>query len=95
MLDSYPVIVEQVLCRICSEYLEMPGLRLTQKQAQRLWGLDEQTCGEALHLLLEARFLQQTRDATFIRVTDGPAGFPLHEIVRGALRPKEQPMPVH
>ena len=35
---------EQVLHRIYSEYLEMPGMRLTRPQAQRLWGLEEQSC---------------------------------------------------
>jgi hypothetical protein len=33
-----------VLQRIYSEFLEMLGLRLTWKQAQRLWGLDAATC---------------------------------------------------
>src|SRR5688572_20900769 len=37
-------ISDQMLHRIFSEYLEMPGLRLTRRQAQRLWGLDEETC---------------------------------------------------
>ena len=40
-LHSPPILTEQVLSRVCGEYLEMAGLRLTQKQAQRLWGLDE------------------------------------------------------
>ena len=29
--------------RVRGEFLEMPGLRLTRAQAQRLWGLDEET----------------------------------------------------
>ena len=36
------VLSEQVLHRICAEYVEMPGLRLSRKQAQRLWGIDEE-----------------------------------------------------
>ena len=63
---------EGTLGRICSEYLEMPGLCLTLKQAQRLWGLDEETCGKALALLVEARFLIQTRGDMYRRLTDGP-----------------------
>jgi hypothetical protein len=62
---------EGTLGRICSEYLEMPGLCLTLKQAQRLWGLDEETCRKALALLVEAGFLIQTRDM-YRRLTDGP-----------------------
>ncbi len=46
-----------MLRRIRSEYLEMPGLCLTLKQAQRLWALDEETCREAIQLLVEAKFL--------------------------------------
>jgi hypothetical protein len=85
MPDSYPGPVEQTLCRICAEFLEMPGLRVTRSQAQRLWGLDEQTCGQVLDVLLEAGFLQRTRNETYTRLTDGPPGVSLPDIVRGAL----------
>ena len=38
MSDSLtPESRDSILRRICGEYLEMPGLRLTQPQAQRLW----------------------------------------------------------
>jgi hypothetical protein len=36
-----------------AEFLEMPGLRLTKKQAQRLWAIDADTC-EAVFAALEA-----------------------------------------
>ena len=85
MPDSSSVAAEQMLCRICAEFLEMPGLRLTRPQAQRLWGLDEQTCGQVLDVLLEAGFLQRTRNETYTRLTDGPPGLSLPDIVRGAL----------
>ncbi len=48
---------EPVLQRIRGEYLEMPGLRLTVKQACRFWGLDEPTCARLLEDLVEAGFL--------------------------------------
>ena len=32
--------IDQMLQRIQGEFVEMPGLRLTAAQAQRLWGLD-------------------------------------------------------
>ena len=39
---------EDVLRRIQGEYIEMPGLRLTVAQAQRLWGLDRAVCDAVL-----------------------------------------------
>src|SRR5262245_52607114 len=84
MPETYPVEVEQMLSRICAEFLEMPGLRLTRIQAQRLWGLDELTCGRVLDMLLDAGFLQRTRNDTYARLTDGAPGS-LPEIVKTAL----------
>ena len=51
-------IDDRMLQRVCGEFLEMPGLRLTCKQAQRLWGLDEPTCRELLEYLVDAKFLR-------------------------------------
>ena len=62
--------IEDVLQRIQGEYVEMPGLRLTPAQAQRLWGLDRATCEGLLKALVNANFLSQTRDGSFVR-TDG------------------------
>ena len=59
-------IRDDVLRRARSEYLEMPGLRLTPAQAQRLWGLDSRTCEELLTTLTETRFLARTRDGSFV-----------------------------
>lgn len=63
-------ITNQLLCRIRSEYLEMPGLCLTLKQAQRLWGLEEQTCREAMQLLVDAKFLRRA----VVEACDLPTG---------------------
>jgi hypothetical protein len=50
--------------RIQSEFFEMPGLHLTKLQAQRLWSLDSQFCGQLLDALVSARILEKTpRDA--------------------------------
>jgi hypothetical protein len=57
---------DDVLRRARAEYLEMPGLRLTRAQAQRLWGLDTRTCEQLLDALTETRFLAQTRDGAFV-----------------------------
>jgi len=72
MSESRSTQLDQMLSRICGEYLEMPGLSLTRQQAQRLWGVDEHTCVQLLTMLLESGFLQHTRDDSYIRVTGGP-----------------------
>lgn len=59
--------IDEVLQRIKGEYVEMPGLRLTTAQAQRLWGLDRDECSALLAALVDARFLSQTREGAFIR----------------------------
>lgn len=70
------VTTDHMLRRIRSEYLEMPGLRLTRRQAQRLWGLDEQTCAQLLDSLTEAKFLHRKDDGTYARLTDGAVAAP-------------------
>jgi hypothetical protein len=59
--------VEDVLQRIQGEYLEMPGLRLTTAQAQRLWGLERDVCEALLAALVDTRFLCRTREGAFVR----------------------------
>jgi hypothetical protein len=56
-----------VLQRIRAEYLEMPGLKLTAAQAQRLWNLSRTTCEGLLGRLVDAKFLFRTRDGAFVR----------------------------
>jgi hypothetical protein len=65
--------IDDVLQRIQGEYTEMPGLRLTPAQAQRLWGLDRKVCEQLLDVLVKADFLSQTRDGSFIKTDGGPA----------------------
>ena len=59
--------IDDVLQRIQGEFLEMPGLRLTAPQAQRLWGLEREVCNALLGALVDTKFLLQTRDGAFIR----------------------------
>ena len=55
MCDAHvPFAIDQtdlgdVVQMLKAEYLEMPGLRLTLAQAQRLWNLDRDTCAGALN----------------------------------------------
>ena len=59
--------LDDVLRRVQGEYLEMPGLRLTTAQAQRLWGLERADCDRLLSALVDAKFLFRTRDGAFMR----------------------------
>jgi DNA-binding GntR family transcriptional regulator len=61
-----PQIVAR-LDRIRSEYLEMPGLSLTQEQAQRLWGLGPTECRALLEALSQAGFLRRTPAGAYVR----------------------------
>jgi hypothetical protein len=65
-----PPIDQQTLQRIYSEFMEMPGMRVTSRQAQRLWGLDERACRDALEFLLDTGFLYQPRDGIYMRTAD-------------------------
>ena len=59
---------DDMLRRIQGEFLEMPGLRITQPQAGRLWGLDQESCAALLDALVDAKFLFRTRDGAFMRI---------------------------
>lgn len=78
---------EGLLRRICGEYMEMPGLRLTRAQAQRLWGIDEQICASLLEFLVEGKFLQRTGDGRFARLTDGVTLLPPLQMAKARLDP--------
>ena len=55
------------LRRAQAEFLEMPGLQLTEAQAARLWSFDSSLCSAVLTTLVESRFLVRTRNASFTR----------------------------
>lgn len=57
---------DDILRRVRGEYLEMPGLRLTPRQAQRLWTMDSATCESLLKSLVDSDFLARTRDGAFV-----------------------------
>jgi hypothetical protein len=75
---------DEVLRRVQGEFLEMPGLRLTDAQARRLWGLDAASCDALLGALVDAKFLFRTRDGAFMRVEHAS---PVH----AALGPRKKP----
>jgi hypothetical protein len=72
--DSLKVImstIEDVLNRLRVEYLEMPGLRLTAAQGQRLRGIERKMCQSVLDALVDVRFLSVKSDGTYTRFTNG------------------------
>jgi hypothetical protein len=73
---------EEILRRVQGEFLEMPGLRLTEAQARRLWGLDAMSCTALLTTLVDAKFLFRTRDGAFMRIEQA------WPVKTGATRPR-------
>jgi hypothetical protein len=80
------------LARIRADYLEMPGLRLTLAEAQRLCGVDGAVCGRALETLVEEDFLCVKPGGAYARLTEGglprarpaKAEMPVSDLVRRA-----------
>ena len=70
MLSTETTIVDW-LHLVRAEYLEIPGLRLTKEQVQRLWGLDPVTCEALLAALVDVRFLRLTRQDAYVRADAG------------------------
>ena len=63
--------IHDLVSRMRAEYLEMPGLRLTIQQVQRLCGIERTHCETVLDSLVEARFLCVKSDGAYARLTDG------------------------
>ena len=59
--------LDDLVRRIKAEYLEMPGLRLSLAQAQRLWSVDAKTCKSVLEALLADQFLASTSSGNYRR----------------------------
>jgi hypothetical protein len=65
--DALSEAFAHALRRAQADYLEMPGLVLTEAQAARLWCFDSVLCSRVLETLVELRFLTRSRHATFAR----------------------------
>ena len=55
------------LRRAQGEFMEMPGLQLTEAQAARLWSFDSALCSAVLTELVASQFLVRTRRNLFAR----------------------------
>ena len=60
-----------LLVRIRMEYVEMPDLALTGRQAHRMWNVDPDLCATALATLVHEDFLRKTKDGAFLRRASG------------------------
>ncbi|MGE3276089.1 MAG: hypothetical protein AB7O67_13320 [Vicinamibacterales bacterium] len=66
------VVDPHVVNRVRAEFIEMPGLRLTPTQAQRLWGLDRHTCEAVVAQLTATRELVRGADGRISAVSVRP-----------------------
>jgi hypothetical protein len=62
---------DNLLNRIRAEFLEMPGLRLTPAQVQRLCGAEQRLCQQVLDTLVDERFLSVDANGAYARYPDG------------------------
>ena len=69
--DMRPRSFDDLLSRIRSEYIEMPGLWLTTEQAVRIWGIEREQCVQLLRALVTQGFLVARADGKFGRTTEG------------------------
>ena len=55
------------MARVYGEYLEMPGLQVTLKQAQHLFGLGESECAVILEGLVARQLLERLPNGKYTR----------------------------
>jgi hypothetical protein len=65
------MLQDSLLTRIRAEFLEMPGMRLTREQAQRLYGVERELCQQVLDMLVETSFLCIKPTGAYARLSDG------------------------
>ena len=67
--------IDDVLHRLRAEFLEMPCLRLTSAQVQRLCGIEREVCEMVLDALVKEKFLCVS-DGHYARLTTGHHAHP-------------------
>jgi hypothetical protein len=70
---------DEMMRRIHQDYLEMPDLRLSPVQVQRVWQLDEPTCTELLESLTGNGLLRRSHDGTYGLPSDSGLADPLSD----------------
>lgn len=64
---------DAAVVRIAVDYIEMPDLVVTARQAVRLWNIPSDVCERALAALVDRGFLVRTRAGAFLRRASGSA----------------------
>jgi hypothetical protein len=64
-MDTYDI--NEIMVRMQIEWVEMPQLRLTRRQAERLWTLPGDVCEAAFGTLVRSGFLVQGPDGAYVR----------------------------
>jgi hypothetical protein len=67
---------QDVISRIRAEFLEMPGMKLTRQQVQRLCGIESTLCQAVLDALVDERFLSVRPDGSYGRLTERDVSHP-------------------
>ena len=88
---AHEEVSDVILQRIYGEFLEMPGMRLTLSQAQRLWGLDERTCRQLLGYLVDTKFLCRSAHGNYGRSSDGPMPVPRPRMAKAGIDAGAEP----
>lgn len=64
-LDAAPQTIGTVTARVRAEFVECPGMRLTERQACCLFGLDPVACASVLAALCDTGFLVKDQSSQF------------------------------
>lgn len=62
-----PFAFDDLVERIRAEFIEQPGLRLTEAQGCRLWQIDRLTLNRVLTKLTDVAFLSSSADGRYAR----------------------------
>jgi hypothetical protein len=60
----------ELLVRVRCEFLEMPGLQLTARQAAKFWNLEHETACALLDALVGLNFLTKTKLGAYAKSVD-------------------------
>ena len=66
--DRQAATLRDLTRRVQAEYAEMPGLSVTLPQAQRLLGIDHETCVVVIRTLMDHRVLRRTAQGRYVRL---------------------------
>ena len=62
-----PTRIAALLTKIQDEFLEVPNLNLTRRQAAARFDVDEVLCGAVLRVLADASVLARTSSGNYVR----------------------------